>query len=535
MLPKCATVGFTIALLLPVPAAAQKDTFVDSFISFHNALAGRYGDEGQAVTAALAKMTSALNAWEESQKESEAALKARAGITPGELALFYAEHARFEDAIRAATAAIAVEPARASLQAFKGLLEEAAGQPVEAAATFATAAKTDPRDPVSVYLAASRLPEGSRPEALESLAAALIDASAAPGGTQRAAFLQFELINDSLSKVPVFSPAAYEEGFALFVGGRFRDAVARFQAVAAADPLVVDPAVRSAQVQSGIAALRDKRGAETIQQLEAGVKALPESSEAHRILGVAYRAIAQLSDSIRHLEHAVRLAPSDERARVTLGDTLAEAGKLEDAERVLRETVAMLPKSAEARWALARVYERLNRGLDAIATLEEAASLTVVAGKAALYWRIAELAHRHQDYDRVVTALSHRARLLPNEGHAHKDLGLAYMRIGRTGEALTELLMATLLGVADTETLTAVGQIHLGAERFDAAERALGRAIAQDPRNAQARYAMGMTLTRAGRADEAKVHLDEFRRLREAALSEQQRQFEKQPPARSLP
>jgi tetratricopeptide (TPR) repeat protein len=208
---------------------------------------------------------------------------------------------------------------------------------------------------------------------------------------------------------------------------------------------------------------------------------------------------------------------------------------MDDAERVLRETIAALPKSAEARWALAHVYERLNRGLDAIATLEEAASLTVVAGKAALYWRIAELAHRHQDYDRVVTALTDRVRLLPNEGHAHKALGLAHVRIGRSDEALIELLMATLLGIEDAETLAAIGQIHLGAERFDAAERALRSAIARDPANAQARYAMGMTLTRVGRVDEAKVHLDEFRRLRAAALTEQQREFEKQPPPGTLP
>jgi tetratricopeptide (TPR) repeat protein len=254
------------------------------------------------------------------------------------------------------------------------------------------------------------------------------------------------------------------------------------------------------------------------------------------VLGVAYRATARLAESIRHLENAVRLAPGSERARVTLGDTLAEAGKLPEAERVLRDTIAALPKSGGARWALARVYERMNRGLDAIATLEEAGALTVVAGKAALYWRIAELAHRHQDYERVVAALASRARLLPNEGHAHKDLGLAHMRIGRSDQALVELLMATLLGVEDAETLTAVGQIHLGAERFDDAERALRAAIARDPSNAQARYAMGMTLTRTGRADEAKSHLDEFRRLRAAALSEQQRQFEKEAkPAGALP
>ena len=531
---KGATVAL-ITLLLPVPAAAQKDSFVDSFIAFHSALAGTYGDEGAAAAAALDRMASSLDTWEQTQARTEAALKERAGITPGELALFYAEHARFEDAIRAAAAAIAAEPARASLQTFKGLLQEAAGHRADAAATFADAARSDPRDPVASYLAASRASAASE-EDRHALASAVMAAAAASGRTQRAPFLQFDLINDQLSKVPVFSPAAYEDGFALFASGRFRDAVTRFRAAAAADPLLVDPAAGNAQVRAGIAALRSKQGPQAIQQLEAAVKALPNSSEAHRVLGVAYRAMARLPDSIRHLENAVRLAPADERARVTLGDTLAEAGNRLDAERVLRETITMLPKSAGARWALASVYERLNRGVEAIATLEEAAALTVVVGKAALYWRIAELAHRHQDYDRVVTALTHRVRLLPNEGHAHKDVGLAFGRLGRSDEALIELLMATLLGVEDAETLVAIGQIHLGAERFDAAERVLRVAVAQDPRNAQAHYAMGMTLTRTGRADEAKLHLDEFRRLRAEVLAEQQRQLEKQPkPAGALP
>jgi len=322
MRSKRATVGVLLALLLPLPVAAQKDSFVDSFIAFHSALAGTYGDEGAAVTAALDGMASSLDVWEQTQVKAEAALKARAGVTPGELALFYAEHIRFEDAQRAAAEAIAAEPARGSLRTFRGLLQEAAGHRTDAAATFAAAARNDPRDPIAIYLAASRTPPTASPEALQAFSVALMTAAAA-SRVQRAPFLQFELINDFRSKVPVFSPAAYEDGFALFAAGRFRDAVARFKAAAAVDPLIVDAAARNPQVQTGVAALRGKQGPQAIQQLEAAAKALPNSSEAHRLLGVTYRATARLGDSIRHLESAVRLAPGDERARVTLGATLA--------------------------------------------------------------------------------------------------------------------------------------------------------------------------------------------------------------------
>jgi Flp pilus assembly protein TadD len=89
--------------------------------------------------------------------------------------------------------------------------------------------------------------------------------------------------------------------------------------------------------------------------------------------------------------------------------------------------------------------------------------------------------------------------------------------------------MTTLLGVEDVETLTAIGQIHLGAERFDAAEVTLRRAVAMDPKNSQARYALGTTLMRVGKTAEGKQQLDEFQRLRAVVLEEQRREFGKEP------
>ena len=481
------------------------------------------------MTAALERMEASLDTWEQSQRATEARLKARAGITPAEMALFYAEEGRLDEAVRAMDGAIAADPTRGPLYVFQGLLHEAAGHRPEAAAVFATAGKVAPADPVAAYLAAARPPGTVEPDDLRPFVAALMVATDRGAAARlRAPFVEFRLIHDASAAAPVFTPAAYADAFTLFAGNRFREAVQRLRAVAAGDALVADPAGRDARALAGIAALREKRGDAAIEQLRAAVAALPKSAEAHRILGVAYRAVARLPESIRHLEEAIVLAPRDERARVTLGATLAEAGMLSDAERVLRETVGMMPASGEARWALADVYDKLGRGLDAITSLEEATALTVVAGKAALYWRLAELAHRHQDYEGVVLALYHRAKLVPNEPHTHKDLGLAYFRFGRADEALVELLMTSLLGVEDVETLATIGQIHLMADRFEAAEAVLRRAVAADPKNAQSQYALGSTLMRVGKADEAKQHLDAFRRLRTEALKEQQRKFEQE-------
>jgi tetratricopeptide (TPR) repeat protein len=473
-------------------------------------------------------MAASLDVWEQSLIEVEAGLKARAGTTHAEFALLYADHGRFDDAIRAMGGAIAAEPTRASLYAFQGLLQEANGRDRDAALTFALAARTDPADPVAAYLAASVLPPAARAEGLKPFVRALLAAADGRSAVPQAAFVRFELISDLLALVPMFSPASYADGFDLFSRGRYRDAVAQFRTALASDPLVTDPAGRNAVALAGVAALREKRGARAIEQLETAVAALPQSSEAQRLLGVGYRAVARLPESIRHLEAAVRLAPRDERARVTLGSTLAEAGRLADAERVLRDAITALPSSGRARWALADVYRQLNRGLEAIAVLEEAASLTVVAGKTLIYERITNLAYRHHDYDRVIAALAQRARLVRHAWPVHRDLGLEYARIGRNDEALIELLMATLLDVADAGTWAAIGQIHLAAERLEDAERALRRAVAADARNAQARYVLGTTLIRLDRAREGQQHLDEFKRLRAAAQKERQRRLEEE-------
>ena len=413
----------------PAPASAQKDAFVDAFVALHAELMGSYGDEGPRVIGTLARMSSALDVWERSAAAAESALKDR-GASPAEFALHYADARRLDDAIRAIEAAIATEPPldppragrRASLYVFLGLRQDEAGRPAAAAAAFEAASRLDPNDPVAAYLWADRLAQRGDQDLAPQLAVLL---AAADRGvlSQRRPFAEFPLVDDLAAPAPIFAPAAYAPAFAAVAAGRFRDGVEEFRAAAARDPLVADPAAHREEVARGIAALRARDGGTAVAQLEAAVRALPGSAEAHRLLGIVYRAVRRTEDSIEQFRRAVALAPSDERARIALGLTLASAGQAGEAERVLRETMAVLPASGQARWALAELYQAGDRGADAIGLLDEAASLTVAAGRAHLYWRIAELAHLYRrDHQRVIDVLSSRARLLQtasNGGPAH--------------------------------------------------------------------------------------------------------------------
>ena len=66
----------------------------------------------------------------------------RAGSDPAELARFYAQQGRFDEATRAIAAAIAAAPDRSAPRVFYGLLQEATGRRAEAADTFAAASRT---------------------------------------------------------------------------------------------------------------------------------------------------------------------------------------------------------------------------------------------------------------------------------------------------------------------------------------------------------------------------------------------------------
>jgi tetratricopeptide (TPR) repeat protein len=530
---RAVSVSLALVLGASTPASAQKVAFVDAFVAFHSALFGTYGDEGPEVTAALERMSASLDVWEQSRRTAEAAARGRS--TPMDRARFHAEARDLDAAIAAMRDAIAAEPARAPLHLYLGQLYEEVGQWAEAATAFRTARALDPSDPLAAYLIGVQLSEAAiandsdAQAALQPLLATVMRALDGPGLPSKSPLPTFALVDDLSAKARVYAPAAHTRGFTLAGTGRFREAIEAFRASVAQDPLVTDPAGRSANFRRGIAALRQRRGGPALEALEAVAREYPSSAEAHRGLGIVYRATGRLAESITQFENAVRLSPGDERARVALGSALIEAGRLEDAERGLRDAVARLPASGEARWALADVYERQDRGPEAIRVLEESASLIVVAGKVHLYWRIAELAHLlHRDNRRVIDVLTQRMRLVPNEPHAHKDLGLAYTRAGRDDEALLELLMTRLLGHEDAETLTAIGQIHLNQSRPERAEAALVRAVSLDPAFAQARYALGRTLQRLGRAAEAVEQLNAFDRLRAAALEEQRLKYERE-------
>jgi tetratricopeptide (TPR) repeat protein len=447
----------------------------------------------------------------------------------GALALLLTDNGRFSDALIAVDAAIKGAPEQPPLRMLRGRLLETLGRETEAAAGYRRAWQLDPDNVVSAYLSLSI---GAWPDdAASGPLKTLIDTQATlvPPADQRSGLepiRDLRLIPDRASKTPIFAPAAYAEGFAAMAAGNYVQALARLRTAVARDPVVTDRASQSQAMSMGIARLRTGRFADAISLLEAAVSAHGNSSEAHRIVGTAYAAAGDDTRAVEHLRRAISIAPDDERSRLALARVLRDAGRLDAAAESLRDTLVAMPRSGEARWMLGDVLEKSGGGLEAAREIEAAAATTVIAGTAPILLRAAEIYDRHQEFDRLVTLLERRARLDPNDPAVHRQLGLALSRRGQDDRAFVELAMADLLGGADAESLTTLGQIHLEADRLENAESASRRAIALDGDRADAHYVLGRALLRQARATEAQEELDTFQRLRTAAMEAQRHGFE---------
>lgn len=534
--PAVTLLAIAIALI-PGEAHAQRQPFIDHLISFRSLLFGPYGDEGERVAGELDQMAAALSAWDDSLRAQELTLRTTRPA-PGSrvedrsaLAALFASRGRFGAALFEIEAALAAEPKRRQLYTWRGRLLGALRREAEAAAAYRRAWDLDRSDAVNAYLAVSIPSSSDTAESSTAPITALLDAQRRGFPLARDRYgaepiRSVQLIPDRASKTPVFAPVLYAPGFDAIAAGNYAAALARFRAATLRDPLVIDRALRSQPMATAIASLRAGRIADAIAPLEAATSTHGNSSEVHRILGTAYGATGNTAKAVEHLTRAVSLAPGDERTRLAHARALRDAGRPGEAAQSLREALAVMPRSAEARWMLGEVLEQAGSGVDAARELELAASATVIAGRSALYWRAAEIYDRHQEFERVVSLLRQRVRLDPNNAAVHRHLGLVYSRLGQPEEAFAELVMADLLGGADAESLTAIGQLHLDADRLADAEAVARRAVSMDPDRQDARYVLGRTLLRLGRAVEAREQLDLFQRLRDRAMADQRRNFE---------
>ncbi len=305
----------------------------------------------------------------------------------------------------------------------------------------------------------------------------------------------------AVDPVPATSPwarrAHFLAGLSQLQLKKYDEACAAFKALADQEPsatvfnnLGVVQLRRGATPQSGRATYYFNRSAELD----------PDDSDYFFNLGYAYWQERDTQAAIYWLREAVRRNPTDGDAHFVLGTALAAAGNGVEAARE-RELARRLSSTYD-QWEKRSPADVVPKGLERIKSavelprarrLETALATSEQRDQRELARFYLDRARRlsDQENDReAVDELNRALYLSPYDADTHLLLGRVHLRNGRLREAIDELKMS-LWSRETVEAHVALGDAYLRSKDTASARAEADRALALDPRSAEARALAG--------------------------------------------
>ncbi len=261
--------------------------------------------------------------------------------------------------------------------------------------------------------------------------------------------------------------------------GQMEDAIALLEELASegeGDDLVANVAVVRARLANG-------QGEEALAFAQSALAEDPDNLVLQYTLAATYSAVGQYEEAETSYRAILEARPELEQAWVNLVRILYAQGEIDRAEAALAEGLEVLPEGLELLWAQAGFLERRNDFEGAIAIYEQmyerAPNAPVIANNLASListyrddeesldraYTVARrlrgsdfapfqdtygwIAYRRGDYEEALEHLEPAAEALADNPLAQYHLGMTYIAVGRTDDALVSLTRA--IELADPE------------------------------------------------------------------------------------
>jgi tetratricopeptide (TPR) repeat protein len=346
--------------------------------------------------------------------------------------------------------------------------------------------------------------------------------------------------------------AAYWRGRALLdrrdVTGNVTAALASFEEAARADPSYAD--AHAARGEALWALYLTSRNPEHARQaILAGTEALrlePGSAQVRYVLALTLEGSGRPEDAIKELQRALVLRPTFEEARRRLAQILARQGHVDQAITEFQKAIDLRPNSwanysalgvslvqaaryEEAVKAFSRVIELHPEGAigyqqlgatyqmlgDQDAALDSYRTAIAIAPLPQAYSAMGALLHERGDYAGAVEAYDKAIELRPNSHVTHRNLGDAFRRLKRSGDAqraygrAVALVEAELkVNPADAPSLAALAVYHAKLGNWQAARARCREAEQLAQGDTQVLYDAAVVYALQGRREEALNRLE---------------------------
>jgi tetratricopeptide (TPR) repeat protein len=269
----------------------------------------------------------------------------------------------------------------------------------------------------------------------------------------------------------------YLRGRALLQKGDFGGAMGAFRQVLVAEPTSTQVMLSIAEVYA-----TENKHAESYGMLEKARAVDPQSPDVLRHLVI---------EGMRagHNEKALQAAMDLQRISPTLDDrylvatVMLQQKQFVPASHILEDYVAQRPQDAKAFLGLGMAYLNLLRYSDARKALERSLQLD------------------------------------PDLAEAEYELGLLESQQGNRRAAQQHWERAVELKPDHAPALFSLGVLFLESGDLAKAESAFERSLRADPTNMKTEYNLALVLNKLGKSEEAKIHLERYRKMQEAEHS----------------
>jgi len=253
------------------------------------------------------------------------------------------------------------------------------------------------------------------------------------------------------------------------------------------------------EFQSAVSQYKAGNLPEAAAQLESLLPQVPESFEAHELLGLIYAAQSKSQQSIEQLQIAVRLKPDSAAARTNLATGLLHAGNSGLAEEQFRKALALEPDDFQANHNLAEFYLQSGKIAQALPFLEKARQIQPSSYDTSYNLALAYfLSGRLNDARQLAQSTAQQK----DTGELHNLLGKIDEKDGKFIEAANELETAAHMDPSE-DNLFVWGSELLLHRTYEPAIQVFQQATQRFPNSPRLWIGLGMALYSRGRYEES--------------------------------
>lgn len=253
------------------------------------------------------------------------------------------------------------------------------------------------------------------------------------------------------------------------------------------------------EFQSAVAEYNARDFAGAAAQLEKLLPSVPNSFEAHELLGLVYAAQAKHAQSVEQLKIAVRLKPDSAAARTNLATSLVHAGKPALAEEEFRKALELEPQSFQANHNLAEFYLESGKLAAAIPLLEKARQIDPSSYNNSYNLALAYFLTGRRDDARQLAESTVKER---DTGELHNLLGKIDEKDGKFIEAANEFETAARMDPSE-ENLFTWGSELLLHRTYEPAILVFQKATERFPDSPRLWIGLGMALYSRGKYEDS--------------------------------